>query len=175
MKPEEAAMDILLVQHGEALPENVDPERPLSDTGRAAVKGLSRVLARLELHPEQLVCSPKLRSRQTAEIIQQSLGLDPSVLLESEAFVPGGTVGGMIAELEKLYGRSPVLVAGHMPSLGKLAGYLVAGEDRAVCEFRNAGLCWIRTEGLPRAGSGTLVALLQPEIVAMLAGGQGSP
>jgi len=165
-------MDILLVQHGEAVPEAQDPQRPLNGAGRAAVEKLARVLVRLELRPALIICSPKLRSRQTAEIIQQILGLDPSVLLESEAFVPGGTVSGMIAELEKIYGRSPVLVAGHLPSLGKLAGHLVAGEDRAVCEFRNAGLCWIRTEGLPRAGSGSVVALLQPEIVAMLAGGE---
>ncbi|HIE10353.1 MAG TPA: hypothetical protein EYP62_01930 [Kiritimatiellae bacterium] len=175
MHAEEVVMDLFLVQHGEALPESLDPERPLSDAGRAAVERLSRLLAMLQMRPRQLVCSPKRRSRQTAEIIRRCLGQDASVLLESEAFVPGAPPERMTAELERLHGRSPVLIAGHLPSLGRLAGYLLAGEDRPVCEFRNAGLCWIRTEGLPLAGSGTLVALLPPEMVAVLAGGHGSP
>lgn len=168
-------MDVLLVQHGQAVPETVDPARPLSEEGRQAVKKLGRALLRLNLRPAQVVCTSKLRSRQTAEILMESLGLDPGLLVESDAFLPGAEPQPMINELERLYGGDPILITGHMPSLGKLAGYLLAGEARAACEFRNAGLCAIRTEGLPRAASGQVVLLLPPEVVSILAGETVTP
>src|SRR5688572_29245639 len=38
------AMRLYLVQHGEAVPEQVDPQRPLSEAGRRDVQAMARLL-----------------------------------------------------------------------------------------------------------------------------------
>ena len=43
-------MDVYLVQHGEAVSEEQDPQRPLSEAGSAAVARVASVLAALGPH-----------------------------------------------------------------------------------------------------------------------------
>ena len=71
-------MDVYLVQHGQALSDEQDPQRPLSDEGRAEVTKVAEFLgarqSRLIDPPITKVChSGKLRARQTAEILGRHL------------------------------------------------------------------------------------------------------
>ena len=61
-------MRLFLVHHGDAVGPEVDPRRPLSPTGAAAVERLAAAAARKGAQPSVVWHSGKLRAKQTAEI-----------------------------------------------------------------------------------------------------------
>ena len=62
-------MRLYLVQHGDAVPERLDPERPLSAAGRREVEAVARLLAGAGARVAHVVHSGKLRAQQTAELL----------------------------------------------------------------------------------------------------------
>ena len=60
-------MRLVLVHHGHAVGPDVDPGRPLSAAGRAAVDRLAAAAAKRGVKPAVVWHSGKLRARQTAE------------------------------------------------------------------------------------------------------------
>ena len=62
-------MRLYLVQHGDAIPERVDPERPLSAKGRRDVEAVARLLASAGTRAVRVAHSGKLRAQQTAEVL----------------------------------------------------------------------------------------------------------
>jgi phosphohistidine phosphatase len=50
-------MRLYLVQHGDAVPERLDPERPLSAAGRREVEAVARLLASAGARVAQVVHS----------------------------------------------------------------------------------------------------------------------
>src|SRR5690242_21671627 len=58
---------LYLVHHGDAVGPEVDPQRPLSLVGRAAVDLLATQAARRGVRPAVVWHSGKLRSKQTTE------------------------------------------------------------------------------------------------------------
>ena len=57
-------MDVYLMQHGEARPESEDPERPLTDAGRATVERVAGRAANAGVRIERCVHSGKRRARR---------------------------------------------------------------------------------------------------------------
>ena len=57
-------MRLYLVQHGDAVPERLDPERPLSVAGRREVEAVGRLLAGAGARVAHVVHSGKLRAQQ---------------------------------------------------------------------------------------------------------------
>jgi phosphohistidine phosphatase len=71
---EVTAMDLYLMQHGQATSDAENPERPLTDAGRAA---LQRVAARARaagVRVGHCVHSGKLRAEQTARLLVSEIG-----------------------------------------------------------------------------------------------------
>ena len=62
-------MKLYLIQHGEALAKEVDPDRPLSESGKADVQRVARALRDAGVEVQRVMHSGKLRARQTAEIL----------------------------------------------------------------------------------------------------------
>lgn len=139
-------MQVYLVQHGLATREEEDPERPLTAAGRAEVERVARAAAAAGVRPASILHSGKTRARQTAEI------------LAAHTKPAGGTreVRGLDPRDEPQRARerleradAPLMLVGHLPHLGRLAGLLLAGApEREVVAFRNAGVvCLERREG----------------------------
>jgi phosphohistidine phosphatase len=61
-------MTVFLVHHGDAVGPEIDPRRPLSAHGRAAVERLAAAAAGRGARPDVVWHSGKLRAKQTAEI-----------------------------------------------------------------------------------------------------------
>ena len=59
-------MTLYLVQHGAAVPEQEDPERPLSAQGAEDVERLAGLLAHLGVSVARVLHSGKTRAAQTA-------------------------------------------------------------------------------------------------------------
>lgn len=140
------AMDVYLVQHGEALSAEQDSRRPLSEAGRAATRKMARCLAD---RGSELIDPPitdiwhsgKLRAQQTAEILAQALG-PQTTPMGREGLNPNDDPRAVCEELTTGRDRrEAVLLVGHLPHLARLAGLLLAGDtSKAPIRLVNAGV-----------------------------------
>jgi phosphohistidine phosphatase len=136
-------MMLYLMQHAQAVPEEVDPQRSLSPEGRAAIEQVAARAAQLSLPIEHIYHSGKLRARQTAEILAAALHLEGQVE-ELEGLTPKDRPEPLArwlrAETQREVPSGLVLVS-HLPLLDRLASLLVAGdEDAGVIAFQYAAL-----------------------------------
>lgn len=152
-------MRLYFVQHGEALPKDIDPERTLSTAGRADVERLAAFLASRGLKISRVLQSGKARARQTSEILAAKLA--PHV-------TPDETSGlNPLDDPEPLARRiatweDDVLLVGHLPFLAKLVSRLVTGsDDTALVVFQPGSMvCLERVED-----RWTVVWMLRPELL----------
>jgi len=159
-------MDVYLMQHGEAAPTELDPDRPLTATGRRSVGAVASHAAGKGVRVDRIVHSGKLRAAQSASILADALGCQ--AVDQVEGLAPNADVREAAEILVDPDRPGSVAVVGHLPFLDRLAALLVAGDpDAHVIAFRNGGL--VRLVG---AEGGFAVAwALTPEV----AGGQGDP
>jgi phosphohistidine phosphatase len=120
-------MRLYLVQHGDAVPEQLDPERPLSTAGRREVEAVARLLASKGMRAVRIAHSGKLRAQQTAELLAAALapGMVPETMTGLSPNDPVDPVARGIADW-----TSDVMLVGHLPFMGKLVARLVAGDER---------------------------------------------
>ncbi len=132
-------MNLYLVQHAEAKPESEDPDRPLSDKGRADIREVASFLSGLtNFHLNSIFHSGKTRARQTAEVLAAYLHPTNGV----------GRRDGLrpldypsIWEEQLADFSEDVMLVGHLPHLGKLAARLLGlEEDRKVVNFQMGGV-----------------------------------
>ena len=127
-------MRLYLVQHGEALSEEKDPDRHLSSAGARDVEKVARFLELLKLSVPAVWHSGKPRAAQTAEILAPALA-GKSKVVRHEGLGPKDPVGPVSKHVER--STQDLLIVGHLPLLGKLAPSLVTGEtSNEVVAFR---------------------------------------
>ncbi len=107
-------MRLYLVQHGDAHPKDVDPDRPLTDQGATDIGRLAAWLARSETHIALILHSGKLRARQTAEILASAL-TDGGAIEARSGLSPNDSPCDLLDSL----GDEDTLVAGHMPFVSR--------------------------------------------------------
>ena len=75
-------MRLYLVQHGDAVPEQLDLERTLSAAGQREVGAVARLLASTGARAVRVAHSGKLRAQQTAELLATALapGTVPEIM-----------------------------------------------------------------------------------------------
>ena len=138
-------MRLYLVQHGDAFSKDVDPERALSDAGRAAVTRLGALLQGT-IQLSAVVHSGKLRAQQTADLLAAVLA--PGLPVEAvSGIAPNDAVEPFMQRLTAA-GRD-VLVVGHLPFMAKLVSSLLTGSDEAVIVAYRPGtiVCLESVEG----------------------------
>ena len=117
-------MRLYLVHHGDASGPEVDPRRPLSPAGHAAVERLAAEAARRGVRPALVWHSGKLRAKQTAEAFWRACNaLAPlSAMRDLQPEDPPAWMR------DRLLGAPrDILIAGHFPHLPGLLS-LLAGE-----------------------------------------------
>ena len=119
-------MTLFLVHHGDAVGPDVDPRRPLSDAGRAAIERLAAAAAARGAKPAVVWHSGKLRAKQTAEAFWRAC----NALAEFSAardLQPEDPPQWM---RDRLRGEPrDILIAGHYPHLPGLLSLLVPRAD----------------------------------------------
>jgi phosphohistidine phosphatase len=137
---------VYLVQHAEAVPAEDNPDRPLSDNGRTDVQRVASFLAR-SVRVGRIVHSPKTRARDTAVLLAQALGPGGVVEEAASGLAPDDSVE-VAADLIAGWSED-TMVVGHLPFMGRLAAYLVAGsEDADVVAFQpGTVVCLERADG----------------------------
>jgi phosphohistidine phosphatase len=155
--------EIYLIRHGiaaergEEYPD--DSKRPLTSRGIARLKQEAKALDKLEVVFDQIIASPLLRTRQTADVLSESMKSKPPVTT-ADALAPAGTPAAVIQELGKHMRKGRLALVGHEPNLGELAGRLIGA--RAPIEFKKGAVCRIDFEVLPPKGMGQLRWFITP-------------
>ena len=114
-------MKIYLVQHGDALAKDIDPDRPLSETGQLDVKLVASFLVgRMEV--SRVIHSGKTRAQQTAELLVGSVAGELPVEA-IDGINPNDSVEAFAQQV--MNWNENVLVVGHLPFMAKLVTWLV--------------------------------------------------
>ncbi|MGH7725164.1 MAG: phosphohistidine phosphatase SixA [Candidatus Eiseniibacteriota bacterium] len=164
-------MRLVLFRHGPAGSADAvrwpdDSGRPLSARGEEkthrAAEGLAGLLGD---DPVTIWTSPLIRAEQTARHLEAALRGRARVEVV-EALAPGGSERAILDSLSRLAGDPTVVLVGHEPDLGTLAGSLVSpGHPLAL---KKAGVCAIEFEGPAARGRGELAWFLPPRILRAL-------
>ncbi len=151
---------LYLVQHGEAVPDDVDTARPLSQAGKKDVERLADFLARRKLAVSRILHSGKLRAQQTAELIAYTLPGDVT-LQPTSGLAPNDPVEPWIQEFARW--EDDALIVGHLPFLDKLGALLAAGDEEAsILRFQpGAAACFERADG----GGWAITWMIRPEVL----------
>jgi len=137
-------MDVYLVRH--AIAETRDPnrwpddaERPLTRDGAERFRRAAGGLRRVALGVDDVLSSPYVRARQTAEILRDAAGWPSAVLSERlEATRSPAEAVSLLTRQDR--GLSVALV-GHEPFLSSLASLLLAGDEDAIgLELKKGGV-----------------------------------
>jgi len=147
-----------------------DEMRPLTESGRDEVALMARLLGRLGVRPVAVLGSPLVRAQQTAEIIAEMLGVagGAGVCLD---MAPGGSPDGVLHDLSGLGTARAVVLNGHMPGVGQLAGYLAWQALDIVLPFRTGEVCRIDVpDGNLAPGTGDFRWLIPPRVARKLLG-----
>jgi phosphohistidine phosphatase len=134
-------MPIYFVQHGLALSEQVDPNRPLSAEGRKEVERIAGYLRKVRVAVKKVCHSGKARAKETAQILSEQIG--DGHIYEADGMSPNDNVIAFAAGLKE----DNTMYVGHLPHLGKLVSFLVAGDENAgVTRFVNGGVVCVEKD-----------------------------
>jgi phosphohistidine phosphatase len=158
-----ATWEIYIIRHGiaaergDAYPD--DSKRPLTAKGIARLKREAKALDELEVVFDQIITSPLVRAKQTADVFAETMKSKPPVAT-SDALTPAGTPAAVIQELARHAKKGRIALVGHEPNLGELAARLIGA--RHAIEFKKGGICRIDFEVLPPKGHGELRWFVPP-------------
>jgi phosphohistidine phosphatase len=136
-------MNIYLAQHGNALDKQVDPDRPLSESGVADVQLMAGFLIG-RMHADRIVHSGKTRARQTAELLGVSVspGVAPEMV---DGIAPNDPVEAFAEQLASWEGN--ILVVGHLPFLARLVTLLIGGDpDTPVVTYQPGSIVHLTSD-----------------------------
>ena len=153
-------MRLYLVQHGEALSEELDPARPLSAAGEKDVRDMAAFLAGRAVAVAQIAHSGKLRARQTAELLAGAFAPPPAVAERSD-LNPNDPPEDLARGLAKW--RDDAMLVGHLPFMGRLVALLVSGRPHEdTVAFSPGSVVCLEPAG---AGRWSVAWMLRPELL----------
>lgn len=146
-------MDLLLWRHAEAEDrEDDDLARQLTARGLKQAKSVGRWLQDHQPKNLRILVSPAIRAVQTAE----ALGLEYEI---SQQLDPSATPSQLIAAADWPAGGGAVLLVGHQPTLGRLAGLLLVGMEMDLA-IKKGALWWFTHEEREGESETTLKAVI---------------
>ncbi len=139
-------MQLYIVQHGDSVPKDVDPDRPLSDRGRADIQRLTEWLSNHNVQVARILHSGKTRAKETAEILRPLLKSRRHIY-EGQGLAPNDSPKAFLHELGDP--KKDTLIVGHMPFVARAVSQALTGTpDRQLVEFVPGSVAGIeRSEG----------------------------
>jgi phosphohistidine phosphatase len=150
----------IAAQRGEEYPD--DTKRPLTQRGAARFRQVVQGLRVLGIELDQILTSPLVRTRQTAEILAAGLQSPPPIT-ELTALAPEGSIPDVLTALGKHARQERLALVGHEPGIGELAAHLI-GSARPL-EFKKGAVCRIDVDRLPPSGPGLLRWFAAPRVL----------
>lgn len=153
---------IVAIRHAKPLNEGFSDEklRPLSQEGISIQKLVAQNLKELGIIPNSIYCSPLIRAKQTAEVVQDFFGNVP--LKETEAL-------GYHFDKEKLFSffsepkdNHTLFLVGHAPHLGEFINELV-GEVVLPLGLCKSGVAVVDFHDKVEVGKGQFAGYYTPD------------
>jgi phosphohistidine phosphatase len=136
-------MALFLVQHGESLPKDEDPNQGLSRRGVVVTEAVATIAAEQNVQVSRIIHSGKKRALQTAEIFMRALEPEDGTI-KGHGLAPMDDVTAFAAALDH---DENIMVVGHLPFMEKLVSHLVAGiPEKRLIRFHNSGIICLDTE-----------------------------
>ena len=121
-------MSLYILQHGEAVPKEIDPERPLSEHGNRDIRILALHMQNMDVQLGNIFHSGKLRAEQSARLIAETLS--PEIKpVNTEGLNPNDDPTVIIGDIEQI--NENILIASHMPFVSRLCSTLLTGTTEA--------------------------------------------
>jgi phosphohistidine phosphatase len=137
-------MRLYLVQHGDALTKDVDPDRPLSEQGRADITRLVAWLVRGNVEVSRIFHSDKTRARQTAELLGSVLEAGGKIH-PAEGLRPNDPPEVLLQQLQIV--DEDTLIASHLPFVARVLSQAVAGSpDLQLVEFQPGSIAVVERD-----------------------------
>jgi len=160
--------ELLIIRHAVAHERDAsawpnDELRPLTAEGSDKFRKAARGLARVADVPEELLCSPLVRARQTAAILEREAAFPRA--LELDVLRPGTAISVLVRALHERRSAS-IAIVGHEPDLGQLLASLLGGP---VVPLKKGAVAQLAFEQRVEEGAGQLLALLPPRVLRALA------
>jgi phosphohistidine phosphatase len=153
-------MKLYLVQHGEAYAKEVDPERPLTDRGRADIERLAAFLGRAGIEVGHVIHSGKLRAAQTADLLAAAVA--PFVELEVNDHIHPDDDPRTI-DWRQEAGGGDVMLVGHLPFMARLVSLLLAEDpDRPIAAYRPGSVVCLESDA---EGRWQIDWMVRPELL----------
>ena len=128
---------------------------------------VAKAIAKLDPGYEAVLVSPLSRARETAEPVAAACGFERP-LTETKNLSPNADPVEILHELARL-GPASVLLVGHQPHLGRLAGLLLSGRSDLEVPMKKAALAAFEAPADPSLGPAELKFLLPPRLMEKLA------
>lgn len=154
-------MKLYLVQHGEALPAEEDPARPLSETGRQDVRAIAELLEAAGVRVARVWHSGKPRAEQTAALLARRVC--PRCKIEAIGGIGPNDSTTEFSQDSDVW-QDDTLIVGHMPFMARLVAQLLCGdpERELVSYFPGSVVCLERSGTL----SWSIQWMLRPDVFA---------
>lgn len=120
-------MKVHFIRHAQAIERSTDlpdEQRNLTCRGRKRFRQVAASLKKMNVDPDFILSSPKIRAVQTTEILAETLRFNGDVRISPE-LASGPDLHDLVAILGANSGASEVVIVGHEPSLGEVIGELL--------------------------------------------------
>ncbi|MFC1541566.1 phosphohistidine phosphatase SixA [Candidatus Latescibacterota bacterium] len=152
-----------LVQHGEPLPKEINPDRPLSDKGKTDVrKTAAFVTGNMSISVSAIYHSTKTRARETAEILKDYFN-PPNGISTADDLDP---MADLVVWAKRLKDSADnIMLAGHLPHLSRLTSLLISGDDSlGIVAFKMGGMvCLERSDD----GNWSVAWMIIPQMLGL--------
>jgi phosphohistidine phosphatase len=150
-------MDLILWRHAEAELGEPDAKRPLTSKGHKQAARMAEWLDRTLPSGCKILCSPAVRTVQTAEALARRYKIHPGL-------APDAGCASLLAAANWPEHREPVVLIGHQPALGRLAALLLTGVEQD-WTVRKGNVWWLAQRDRGDVRGTYLRAVMTPDLL----------
>ena len=153
-------MDLILWRHAEAEDSLPDLQRALTPKGEKQARRVGEWLHARLPNSARILVSPAKRAQQTAQFLAE---LSDRKLKTLDVLAPGARADAVLTAAGWPQSRHTVVIVGHQPTLGEVAGHLLC--QRGECAVRKGAAWWLASrEGDDGAPLAVIRAVISPEL-----------
>ena len=153
-------MKLYLIQHGESVTEDVNPDKPLSEKGVKDITSLASFLDKTNIKVSNIFHSSKTRAKQTAEILTKNISQsnEPSLI---NNISPNDPLDSLINELNNW--NEDTAIVGHLPYLSKLVSFLITKNvENTIVNYKQGSICCLEKD---EQGKWAICWMIRPELL----------
>lgn len=158
--------ELYLIRHGLAgkslEDESKDEKRRLNKRGKEKMKDIAKGLKDLKVFFDIVLSSPLLRSKESAEIVNEYCG-DTKKVTVTDLLCPDSSYNNLIKFLNQHKGSNKVAIVGHEPFLSSFASYCLSKNRDSIMILKKGGVLKLEIDETIKPGQCTLSWLMEPK------------